>query len=112
MGDLEGARAQAETSLGLSERLRERGYVDLALRSNQVVCQAEGNWSTGRDFSDRSLAMGRDLWDLGNRALLEYQVGDFRQGDAYLEQLVEAERLVPPGAILESSTPAMIPLLD
>ena len=112
MGDLEGARAHAEASLALSERLRERRFIVSALRINQLVSQAEGDWSTARDFSDRALAMERSLWGLGDRALLEYQMGDFRQGDTYLEQLIEAHRLVRSGIWSESSVPAvMIPLM-
>jgi DNA-binding CsgD family transcriptional regulator len=108
MGDLEGARAHAETFLALSERLRDRSWMVTALLSNQLVCQAEGDWSTGRDFSDRALALGGASLALGDRTLLEYQVGDFRLGETYLEQLVEAHRLGPPGPNLGSSLPAVV----
>ncbi|MCH8186543.1 MAG: AAA family ATPase [Chloroflexi bacterium] len=112
MGNLEGARAHAEKFLTLSERLRGRTWLVMALVTNQLVCQAEGDWSTGRDFSDRALALGGASLALGGRALLEYQVGDFRQGATYLDQLVEAGRLLSPGVNFESSTLAtMIPLL-
>ena len=108
MGNLEGARVHAENFLALSERLRDRLFIVMALWSNQRVCQAEGDWSTGRDFSDRALALRGASWVLGDRALLEYQVGDFRQGETYLEQLVEAHRLVPPGPNEESWVPAIV----
>ena len=49
-----------------------------------MVSQAEGDWATGRDFNDRVLALGGASRVLGDRATLEYQVGDFRQGEPTL----------------------------
>ena len=97
MGNLEGARVHAENLLTLSERLRDRTWMIIALMSNQLVFQVEGDWSTARKFSDRALALGGARWALGDRTLLEYQVGDFPQGETYLEQLLETKlgSLVP-----------------
>ena len=68
----------------------------------------QGNWETARDFSDRGLAVDhRDVRLVSGRATLEYELGDFGQGDAYLERLVETMRLSPPGPTLEYS---LVPL--
>ena len=45
---------------------------------------------------------------LNNRAMLEYQLGEFEEADAYLERLLDTMRLSQPGPILEYS---VVPLV-
>ena len=39
---------------------------------------------------------------------MEYEVGDFSQGEIYLERLVEVTRMSPPGSIIEYGFAAMV----
>lgn len=78
------------------ERLRDRFYLTSALHDNVRVSQLEGDRKAARDFSDRGLAVSSlDGRLLGNRVLLEYEVGEFGHGKAYLEQLLGGMRLEP-----------------
>jgi tetratricopeptide (TPR) repeat protein len=97
IGDSEGARRQAAAFLVAAERLRDRGLLVHGLITNCVVAQLEGDWKTARGFSDRALGLEPKHGPvLGYRPLLEYQVGDFAQGEAYMERFVE---VVPLGIL-------------
>ncbi len=49
---------------------------------------------------------------LGRRTILEYESGDFNQGEAYLERLLEAMRLTEPGpALVYGHAAIVIPLV-
>ena len=96
LGDLEGAKTQATAALAPAERLRHRTLVSVALWANAPVAYIEGDWKAGRNFTDRGLAVApQEIIFLCYRALIEYQVGDFRQGGAFLEQLVDALLPIP-----------------
>ncbi|MCH7787184.1 MAG: tetratricopeptide repeat protein, partial [Chloroflexi bacterium] len=97
MGDPQGARQHAEALLLVSERLRLRLYIGSALSFHAEVARLEGNWHEARDFSDRALAV-RPTLGIGSQVLLEYETGEFSQGEAYLERLLETRHLVPLGA--------------
>lgn len=113
IGDLEGARPHATAMLTLAEKLRRREELAEAHFMNARISRLEGDWRTARDMTDRGLAvspMEPNL--LGIRALLECEIGEFSQGEAHLERLLEASRLVPPGPNFESSVSALaIPLV-
>ena len=98
LGDLEGARQHAEEVLALAKRLRDRSWLSTALLALVRLCDMQGDWQGSRAFSDRGLAAEpRDPRLLRSRTLLQYEVGDFAQGEAYLERLLEAMRLTSPG---------------
>jgi len=105
IGDLPGAKQHTEDILSPAERLRDRYYLAIAYWANQLVAQLQGDWRAARDFSDRGLASApRDGRLLGTRVLLEYEVGDFDQGSAYLERLLEATHLIKPGPTWEHAS--------
>ena len=97
MGDPQSARQQVKAFLLVSERLRSHRLIGVALSFHADVARLEGNWQEARDFSDRALAV-RPAVGIGSRVLLEYETGEFSQGEAYLERLLETRRLVPLGA--------------
>ncbi len=104
LGDLEEAWPHATSQLETAEQLGIRFRIAQALHVNEVLAHFQGSWETARDFSDRGLAADhRDARLVANRAALEYELGDFGQGDAYVERLVETMRLSPPGTTLEYS---------
>ena len=111
-GDLDGARKHAAAMLALAEKLRDRLWLASAHWMNETVCWLGGDWKAAREFSDRGLAVSSRDWRLlWTRALLEYEVGDFGQGGAHLERLLEVARLSPSGPIIEYALMAyVIPL--
>ena len=69
--------------------MRDHVWLAQALGPNAVLTASQGDWQTSRDFSDRALSLlPRSPRLLSQRALLEFQVGDFDTGMLYLEQLV------------------------
>ena len=104
-GDLEGMRLHAEAMLDLAERLRDQVWLSYALAVNEIVASLEGDWRAARDYSDRGLVVSpQNMHLLHFRVLMEYEVGDFGQGEAYLEKLMEVIRLTPPGPTFENGS--------
>ena len=109
MGDLEGAGRHAAAVLPPAERTRNRYWLTRCLGLNATVALGKGDWSSARYFNDRGLAVSpQDPSFLGGRAVLEYQVGDFTQGEVYLERLLEVLRQWAPEF---TATASMIPAL-
>jgi ATP/maltotriose-dependent transcriptional regulator MalT len=98
MGELKGMRQHAGSALTAVERLRDRYSLGAALWFNELVNLLEGNWQAARDFNDWNLAVtGSPVFPLCNRVKLEYEVGDFLQGDAYLGRLLESTTMAAHG---------------
>ena len=113
LGDLVGLRSNASALLASAESLRDRWWLASALRVNGFVSRLEGGWQAAREINDRGLALSPvEPRDLCTRALLEYEVGEFEQGETYLERLLELMRAIAPGPGLEYAYPAMtIPIV-
>jgi tetratricopeptide (TPR) repeat protein len=106
-GDLDGARSHAEACVALAQQLRDRWSLASAFYVSQNVAQAEGNWRMARECSERALAIyPTDSRALSGRIQLEYQLGDFSQGKAFMERLLEAMRLNVPAPNATSILPA------
>ncbi len=98
MGDPEGALLHTSPILALAERLRDRWWLSSALVLNGMVSYVNGDWQAARDFDDRGLAVSSiDARLLAHLVMLEYQAGNFSQGEALLERFLEAVGLTPPG---------------
>jgi DNA-binding CsgD family transcriptional regulator len=98
LGHLPSAIQQAQAGLAVAEQLRDCNLLSGMLWSNTIVSGLQGNWEAARHYSDRGLAVASsDQRLLANRAILEYQVGEFSQGEAYLRRLLESILLTPPG---------------
>jgi len=96
LGDLGGLRLHSAALHAPAERLRDRYWLATALWANESVSRLEGDWLTARDLSNQGLGLAPlEPRNLVSRALLEYEVGDFHQGDIYLERLLEVMRLTP-----------------
>jgi DNA-binding CsgD family transcriptional regulator len=109
IGDLEGARLHAAAGLVPAQRLRDLFWWSSALWSNQFVCRLQGDWPASRQFCDRGLAIHpSDRRILTDRVLLEYELGDFSQGENYLSRLVEFHRQAKPGPTTSYSIPAIV----
>ena len=91
LGDLEGAALHAGAALEPAERSGSLNWRLRAMSINGVVLSAKGEWDAAGNFYERGLAISpRDPLLLHQRAVLEYQVGNFGQGKAYLERSKEA----------------------
>ena len=113
-GAREQDRSHTAETLALAERLRERWWLASASADGARLSLYEGDWQAARQMGDVSLtAQPRDPRPLAMRALLEYEVGDFDAGAAYIARLQEvAESAPPPGPIAEHAYRAtLIPLI-
>lgn len=109
MGNLEEAHRHASVILPLAERLRDRVSLAIALWPNELVSHLRGDWQASRDFSDRSLAVSPlDPRLLYTRVPLEYEVGNFDDGETFLGQALEVMRLAPRGPNTAYSNVAMM----
>jgi DNA-binding CsgD family transcriptional regulator len=108
-GELESARRHAAALLALSEKFRHRLQLASALWRNEMVSRLSGDWPAARVFSDRALAIRtQDPRLLSTRVELEYQTGEYDQGNVYLERLVEVMRQIRSGPTLDSGYPATV----
>ena len=109
IGHLEEARAHATAMIGLAERLGDRNRWATSSFVNLLVSCFEGKWQAAREFGDRGLAAEpHDPRLLGFRAIVEYEVGDYGRGEAYLDQLLEVQGLATPGTSWEYIYPAWV----
>jgi len=108
LGDAEGIAQHAEAMLAAAERLRHHFYLARALFSNEMMARCLGEFAAARQFSERGLAVSpRETRLLFGRTLLEYEVGDFENGELYLRRLLEVMESAPPGPSLENATAAV-----
>jgi ATP/maltotriose-dependent transcriptional regulator MalT len=106
MGDLESAASHATAMLSPAERSGIRAWQTSAMEANENVASAKGDWKAAREFTQRGLAVDpRHTILLGSRVLLEYQVGDFDAGEAYLERLLESIHRSEPSTPVTMATP-------
>ncbi|MFQ5934470.1 MAG: hypothetical protein ACE5KI_07490, partial [Dehalococcoidia bacterium] len=69
---------------------------------NEVIHLARGNWSLAREYSNRALSvLPNDPRTLYSRTILEYVLGNFEEGEAYLKRLLDTVGRVPPGPTAE-----------
>ena len=94
IGDLEAARPHALDLRDLAERRStSRVFVGRSFSPITYVSCLEGNWESGRGYSDQGLEMSPlEMTLLGTRSLLEHETGDSAQGQIYLERLLDAVR--------------------
>ena len=112
MGDLVGAQRTATAGLAVAESLGDRNWLSRELISIGTTSQAMGDWQAAREYSDRCLSVSPRVWmGLYIRTLLEHNVGEFVQGEAYLERLLEITLETAPRAnTLCGYTALVIPL--
>ena len=102
MGDLDGAQQQQTAALFQAERLRHRGLLSSVLVRKEVIAHLTGDWRSARTFIDQGLAaVAQETRLLSVRVLLEYEVGEFDQGEVYLERFLEVTRRTAPGPTFE-----------
>ena len=89
IGDAEGARRQAADCLAVAEQLRDQFWLVSAFYSLAHLSRLDGNWEAARELSDRGLSVTSPQTRLlCSRAEIEYQLGDFDQGQEFLQRLL------------------------
>ncbi|MFQ6029624.1 MAG: hypothetical protein ACE5Q6_19275, partial [Dehalococcoidia bacterium] len=107
-GEVTEAQTQASAFLALGERLRNRFWRVTALGYNSVLACLRGDWSKGRDLAEDALAITPlDPIISTSLAMPEYGTGNFGQGEAHLERLLEIMAQSPPGPSALYSWPAL-----
>ncbi|MFQ6026479.1 MAG: tetratricopeptide repeat protein, partial [Dehalococcoidia bacterium] len=106
-------RHHVAEGMTVAERLRDRSWLTGTLTRSEWVSRIEGDWQAARESIDRGLALSpMDARLLCVGGLLEYQAGDFEQGEAYLERFLEALRSVAVGPSSEYGFAAgLMPLI-
>ena len=113
IGNPEEANQHLTVGLAVAERLRDRRWLTSMIFLNEFLSHLRGDWQAARAFNERNLAIaGQDPIVPTKRALLEYEVGNFGQGEVYLEQLLEVMGLAAPGPTGRDATIAVtIPMI-
>ena len=95
-------------SLAAAERLRHHFYLGRALNQMSWLYYRKGEWQAAREFNDRGLAASpRETRLLHVRFVLENEVGNFSDAEAYLDRLLDVMRITEPGPAYEYAFPAM-----
>jgi DNA-binding CsgD family transcriptional regulator len=90
----------AEQLLVIAEEFNDWIWLTRAYLLSQVVSHLTGNFPAAREFSDRALSMvPKDIQTLAWRVQLEYQMGEFREGESYLDQLLGSLSLGQPWSL-------------
>ena len=102
MGNLEEARLSMDACLGLWEKLRNRYRTGIGLGTRGWLSMLEGDFESARDFIERGLSVvPQETYVLGIGAALEFETGDFKRGETYLQRMLDIVRLTSPGPSIE-----------
>ena len=95
LGDLAMAERHIRQSIAAAEQLRNHCYLARALNQMSWLLYRKGEWQAAREFSDRGLAVSsRETRLLHTRMILEYETGNFNEGEVFLRRLLEVLTIV------------------
>ena len=101
-GNLDAARRHVVAGIPVAERLRDRYWLCSVLARSCSVSLAGGEWQSAREANVRGLALiPTDPRLLIHMAALEFQTGNFEQGETYVAELLEAMSHIAPGPTTE-----------
>jgi DNA-binding CsgD family transcriptional regulator len=110
LGKPEEVEPHAENMLALAEKLRDRLWLARGCFLAAMLAQLRGDFPSARDFSDRASVLDpRDVFYLAYRVQLEYEAGEFSQGNYYLDQLLEMLCLAPDEPVEDGFLALVIP---
>ena len=90
VGDLDEGEKRATAYLKRAEKEGTKKNLAMAYSIKGFVAYYLGDWSRAREFTDRSIAVWDGPgWAMLQRALLEYEVGNFDRGSIYMERFLE-----------------------
>ena len=112
LGAAEEAREHLASATPAVKRLRqERNERPLEIHSrvSARLAQMEGSWQRAREILDglETLYPG-DVPVIGERAVLESQVGESERAETYFQHLLDLDRRVPPGPNEESAILSLV----
>jgi tetratricopeptide (TPR) repeat protein len=97
LGDSKNAVEHAEAALALAERLNARPWLASVLRCGVNLYRFLGDWDRARELASRNLTLEFNFVPLLKELVsLEYELGEFEQGETYLKQMQEVMRRTPP----------------
>ena len=113
LGEPAMAQQHVAATMKLAESQRDAYSLGSGYFYNTCLAYLGGDLQAARGFSDQGFAFSpNDTRLLMVRTVLEYQRGDFLQGEAYLERLLEVMHQTPPGPTLEyAATAVVIPMV-
>ena len=107
--DRERVRHHYAAALTAGERLHDRVWLPTILGVGANIRSSWGDWRVAREFIDRGLALAPSHPTiLTSGILLEYQVGDFEQGETLLIKLEDVMHLSAPGPTIPYVVIAMV----
>ena len=109
LGDSKAAQPHAETLLASAEGLRDRYRLATALWFNSLLSACQGEWQAAKEFNERGLLVSpSDTRLLGTRMVMEFDLGDAIQGQAYLEEFLEVIGKLSPEPRLDHAFAALL----
>jgi tetratricopeptide (TPR) repeat protein len=97
LGDSKHAEEHAKAGLASAERLKARPWLASVLRCGVNLYRFLGDWGQARELALRHLALESDVVPLLKELVsLEYELGEFEQGETHLKQMQEVMRRTPP----------------
>lgn len=107
-GNIDEAKQIVTTALSVAEKLRDSFWLSGALWMNGASAYSEGDWAAARELSNRGLDVApTDSRSLLPRILLEYETGNFRSGEEFLERLLSVANLTSLEPTFPHVPPAM-----
>jgi len=102
-GNPEAARYHASAAMVPAQKVGDRFSTLNAFLINVRLAMLAGDWDAARGFTGQGMATSPlDARLLYNQVMLEYQVGDFDQGEVYIERLLEVMQITTPGPNLDT----------
>ena len=99
LGDPRQTRRYGEPVLAAMERRHGRDRRSLWLFYFSDLSRLLGDWQTARDYSNRGLKLAPRLDRLlYGRIIVEYELGEFSEGEIYLERLLDTNRSISAGS--------------
>jgi tetratricopeptide (TPR) repeat protein len=95
-GDIEKATTHAVEIRSTAEKLRDAVWLPRSFYYEMNLFRATGRWPSARDLSDQGLAIfPASGYLLGQRALIEHQVGDVTLGNDYMRRFLDSRAEYP-----------------
>jgi tetratricopeptide (TPR) repeat protein len=97
LGDSRNAEEHGKAALALAERLKTHNWSSSVLRCGVNLYHFLGEWDQARELVSRHLAVAPYAAPLLKELVwLEYELGEFEQGEVYLKRIQEIMRRTPP----------------
>ncbi|MFQ6026030.1 MAG: AAA family ATPase [Dehalococcoidia bacterium] len=113
LGKLDEARTYGIAAQEIAEKVSNRDLLDSTLTALGRIACLKGEFQTTREHNDRvETTSPRHLALILNAVSLEYENGDFRQGEAYFQRLLDLAEDYLSGPSAVTAAPAfLIPLI-